>query len=287
MSLAVARLTTLDDLRECASLQRNLVGRGSGALWSVSQLSAVVQSGGLVHGIRAAEPAAGPLLGALIDLQADAGGHRSLHTVFFGVRAEERNHGLGQALRRAERTAASKMRVAVITWAMDPLRSVEAHIAFNKLGAIAAGYSRNLLGELDDPANRGLASDRLQVEWWIESPRTLSVCDRGRPPPHFDLGLHEMTVLTETTLHATGVRAVTGFDRSGGGRYVLVEVPVDIDRVRAVDLDVAREWRIVTREAFELLFERGYVVVGFVHEGGRSFHLFERTTRGAVLGREG
>jgi len=286
MPHAISRLTTIDELRECSALQQHILGSSSPSRWTAPLLSSVIQSGGLILGMRDEESPDTELCGTLVDLVADAGGHRSRHTVFRSVRAGARGKGIGQALRAVERTRAREEGVAVITWAVDPLRSVDAHIAFNKLGAIATGYVRNLYGEVGDLADHGLATDRLQIEWWLESPRTISVCDRGRLPPHYQLGLNDMTVVTQTTLHASGVRSLTGHDVDAAGRHVLVEIPVDLDRLRAADLPVARAWRIQTRELFELLFEKGYVVVGFVHEGGRSFHLLERTDRGFALGRE-
>jgi len=287
MAFVAGRLASLDELRALETMQTSIIGRDSPSAWSVPQLVSVVQSGGLLLGVRDEEMPEHPLVGALVDLLADSGGHSSLHTAFRAVSSDARNRGCAQILRHAERFIAKKTGVAVITWAIDPLRSVEAHIAFNKLGAIATGHARNLYGDVGDRANRGLATDRLHIEWWLEAPRTLSVCDRGQLPPHYRLGLHEMTVWTQTTLHASGVRAIVGHRHADHGRHVLVEIPVDLDRLRASGMSLARDWRLATREAFELLFEKGYVVVGFVHEGGRSFHLLERTSRGAVLGSGG
>ncbi len=51
--------------------------------------------------------------------------------------------------------------------------------------------------------------------------------------------------------------------------------------------DEARRGRLATRDAFERLFARGYLLVGFVREAGRSFQLFEAADLGAVLGRGG
>ena len=287
MAFVAGRLAGLDELRALVAMQTSIVGRESPTVWNVPHLASVIQSGGLLLGVRDDEMPECPLRGALVDLLADAGGHPSLHTAFRAVSSDTRNRGCGQILRHAERSSARKMGIAVITWTIDPLRSVDAHIAFNKLGAVATGYTRNLYGDVGDRGNRGLATDRLQIEWWLEAPRTLAVCDHGRLPPHYRLGLHEMTVLTQTTVHASGARAITGHERAADGRHVLVEIPVDLDRLREAGMSLARDWRIATREVFELLFEKGYVVVGFVHEGGRSFHLLERTSRGAVLGNDG
>jgi len=285
MAIATSRLSGLDDLRALADLESSIFGRRSPSLWDVPHLSAIERSGGLLLGVREEGQAAEALRGGLADLASRFEGHSAYRTVFLGVAPDARNAGVAQALRRKERTVAMGEGVAVVTWTIDPLRSIEAHIAFNKLGAIAVGYVRNLYGEVHDAVDRGLATDRLIVEWWTDAPRTRSVCDEGQLPPHYRLGLHEMTVLTQTTVHASGQRTMTGYGAPNGERHVLVEVPVDLEALRVTNLDLARSWRIETREVFESLFEKGYVVVGFVHEAGRSFHLLECADRGAVLGR--
>ena len=285
MPNAASRLSGHDDLRALADLESSIFGKRSPSLWDVPHLSAIERSGGLLLGVREEGQTAAALQGGLVDLVARFEGHSAYWTVLLSVAPDTRNSGVAQTLRRAERIVAGDEGVSVVRWTIDPLRSIEAHIAFNKLGAIATGYVRNLYGEVDSPVDRGLATDRLIIEWWTDAPRTLAVCDDGQLPPHYRLGLHEMTVLTQTTVHASGQRVMTGYADPNDERHVLVEVPVDLEVLRNASLDIARAWRIETRELFESLFEKGYVVVGFVHEAGRSFHLMERADRGAVLGR--
>ena len=280
MTIVVDRLRSLEELGACVAVQRTILGDRARTVWSVASLADVCQSGGLALG--AHEDADG-LCGALVDLVADVDGYPSRYTVFRGVLEPVRNRGIGQRLRVAERAICQQGGVDLVFWTIDPLRSNEAHIAFNKLGAIATGYRRNLYGEVHDKVNLGLATDRLHIEWWIDSPRVAAMLDRGNPAPHFRLGIHEMDVITETRLLQNGVRTFVGHNDTPQAEHVLAEIPVDLDRIRTADPALASQWRLQSRAMFELLFERGYVGAGFVHEGGRSFHLFRKADRRTVL----
>jgi len=282
MNIAVDRLKELGDLRACVTLQRAILGGRTPSVWDIPPLSSVLQSGGLLLGVRETPHPSAPLQGALVDLVAEFDGHSARHTAFYGVLKGARNQGIGQWMRAAEREICRREGVHLVGWTFDPLCGVEAHIAFNKLGAIATGHRRNLYGVLPDRPNAGLATDRFLIEWWIESPRVVAVSDRGNLPPHYRVGLQDMTVVTHTQV-SSGLRVLTGYDENPTSRFVLTEIPVDLDRLRARDLAVVQGWRIQSRDVFEHLFEKGYVGVGFIHEGGRSFHLFEKTDRESVL----
>jgi predicted GNAT superfamily acetyltransferase len=284
MTITVDALATLDDLRACEALQQSLTGERARWICSVPILAAIQRSGGLLLG--AWEPSGNTreLRGAVVDLVAEADGYPARFTAFIGVPEEARNRGIGFSLRVKERSACRHDGVDLVYWWMDPLRSDEAHVAFNKLGAIATGYQRNVYGGLHDRVNVGLATDRLCVEWWLESPRVTALLDHRRPPSHSQLGFHQMEVLTKTQALPSGTRGITEINEAPTEPYVLAEVPSDLIGLRDADIAAARHWRLETRKLFALLFELGYMIVGFIHEGGRSFHLFERNDRRNVLG---
>ncbi len=279
MNIAIHPLTTLDDLEACELLQRSLLGERARSPLSVPILAAIEEAGGLLLGAWEG----GTLYGALVDLVAADSASRFtwIHAVAEGAR----NKGIGSLLRMRERRIHLANGIDLIRWWMDPLRSDQSHLAFNKLGAIGSGYLRNALGPLSDRLNSGLASDRIRIEWWLDSPRVRRGLEQGLPLSHFELSFHQMEVLTKTTRLSTGSRRLVGFDSSPTHPYVLAEIPVDLDRLRAEDIDSARMWRLGLRELYPLLFSLGYTIVGLVHEGGRSFHLFERSGREEVLDR--
>ncbi len=281
MNIATRELASLDDFAACERLQLELVGGWERLVIPPHALVTIGESGGILIG--AHDPDSGELHGVLIDLIGIDSGRGIGFTLFFGVRSEARNRGIGQSLRRAERRHARRAGIPLIRFPIDPLRGIEAHLACNRLGGVGVGYVRNLYGPLPDPADGGLATDRILVEWWIDSPRVNAVVDAGLLPPHYRLGLDRMEVVTKTRAVGGGVRQLLEFNSSPASDVILVEVPVDFDRLLAGSPKLARDWRLKTREVFELFFTKGYLLTGFVHEAGRSFHLLERRRKAAVL----
>ncbi len=282
MKTTLHRLTDPRAFQACAELQEAIAGR---ALVPVPLLVSVHEAGGMVLGAYDADVDPPRLCGTLIDLHRRDPRGPAWHTVFHGVPVDVRNQRVGSDLRLRERTEARAERVGLVTWTIDPLRSLEPHLSFNKLAAIAVGYQRNRYGELADPQNQGLATDRLLVEWWLDAPRVVSVTDHGELPHHYHVGLDQMEVVTKTRLVEDGLRRLLRFEAAPTSRLILVEIPADLDRMRRIDLDLARDWRLKTRDLFESLFKSGYTMTGFVHEAGRSFHLMERADRETVLER--
>ena len=287
MTIIIRQLSTPRDLASCVALQMRAC-EGSVYL-AVPALVAIEASNGLTIG---AVDDAGKVHGALVDVPSANGDLRSWFTAFRTVSESERNNGTGTGLRYEERDIGIKRGIQLVRWAIDPLRGMEAHIAFNKLGAVAVGYKRDLYGELHDSRNSGLATDRLTIEWWLTSPRVRAVVDRRSLPYHFSLGLDKMEVATRTAVTGDGQRRLVKFDDSvcegiTSSSVILVEIPAKLDRLRKEDIDLARDWRVRTRDIFERMFASGYIITGLVHEGGRSFHLFERASRATILERDG
>jgi len=287
MAIVIKPLETPRELAACVRLQTDTC-EGSPSL-NVPALVAVEQSNGSILGAVDDE---GAIHGAIVDVAGTNGNLTSWFTAFYAVSESERNSGIGTRLRYSERDLAVERDVQLTRWAIDPLRGLEAHIAFNKLGAVASSYERDMYGELHDSRNSGLATDRLIVEWWLTSPRVRTVVDRQVLPYHFHLGLDKMEVATRTALTDNGYRRLIGFDESvcegiTTSAVILVEIPAKLDALRAADMDLARDWRVRTRDIFERMFESGYIITGLVHEGGRSFQLFERASKAAILERDG
>ncbi|MDD5219529.1 MAG: hypothetical protein PHV11_03035 [Candidatus Bipolaricaulis sp.] len=286
MSIEVDRLSNVDGWEACERLGLELLGgRPSPSLCRVQILRAIHDSGGLVLGAWDTSGVERVLVGALADLAGTFRGFPSFFSLFAAVLPRRRNAGIGLALRSIERAEALAVGVEVIRGWVDPLRSDESHVSLNRLGAVGVGYARNVFGELNDRPNVGLATDRVAIEWWIRSPRTEAALDRGRLMPHARLGLHQMAVITKTSPGPAGERTLVEVLGSVTGSLLLVEVPEYLDLLREAAPDEARRWRVATREAFERLFAEGYLLVGLVHEAGRSFQLFERADAGTVLGR--
>src|SRR5439155_23405412 len=102
------------------------------------------------------------------------------YSQMLAVEAEYRNHGIGVSLKLAQRDHAREREVHLIEWTFDPLEAKNAYLNIFKLGVIARRYYVNLYGATVSEMQRGLESDRLIAEWWIDTPRVAIESDAGR-----------------------------------------------------------------------------------------------------------
>lgn len=285
MTIAIRPLQTIDDFRAAVALQQTILGERASTIWQVPHLLHIQQSGGLLLGAFGSPPQTSDSLdGILIDLISKVDAYPAHRAVAWGVRQELRNRGIGTRLRVIERRILHKGGIDVVCWDVDPLNSSEIHIALNKLGGILTGYSQNRLGSVLDARAPGLATDRVHCEWWLNAPRVISVLDQGHVLPHQHIGLNEMTVSTKTTILPSGARGIIEWEQQPTAKHVLAEIPGDLADLQACDHDAAIQWRLQSRDFMEQLFQLGYLGVGLIHEGGRSFLLFKKGTRRTELG---
>jgi len=213
------------------------------------------------------------------------------------VHPDYRDLGLGFSLKRAQWQMVRNQGLDRITWTYDPLQSRNANLNIAKLGAVCNTYLLNVYGELRDGINVGLPSDRFQVDWWVNSTRVnrrLSRTARQR----LDLAHYYAAgaeVINPTRLDKKGLpRPVdidaqqfipaTEIDPPGMEDLsaepvkpiLLVEIPADIQQIKAADPELSLAWRMHTRKIFSDLFQSGYYVTDFVHLKGtpaRSFYV--------------
>jgi predicted GNAT superfamily acetyltransferase len=201
-----------------------------------------------------------------------------------GVLPEWQGRGVGYALKVAQREAVRGQALRLITWTYDPLESRNANLNITKLGAVCNTYLRNLYGELRDDLNRGLPTDRFQVDWWIDSRRVETRLSQRRPPLTRDLYEQAGTpILNRVTFNAAGLPVppdeVQPLESSRG----LVEFPALFQDVKRLDPGLARAWREQMRAIFEAAFAAGFTVTDMVYERGvtpRAFYVITHTEAG-------
>jgi len=283
MDTKIEQLTSRQAFSACERLQRKLTRHNHQQIISASLLAAIHRSGGII--LAAYDIASKPprLVGCLIDLP-----HADKPTLFcvtllHDVQKEARHHGIGYQLRLAERVECQEKGLDFISWTIDPLSGIEAQLTLNKLGAITPSYRREYFSGMADSSKQAFITDQLEVEWWINSPRVSAMVDRGKPPPQLQIGFDQMEVVTRTTLTNTVARRLAQVESRPTSNYFLFEIPTDLVSLETNYPELTQDWRLKTRDAFENFFGQGYVISGFVHEAGRSFHLFEHTQRQALL----
>jgi predicted GNAT superfamily acetyltransferase len=193
--------------------------------------------------------------------------------------------GVGFTLKRAQWQMVRHQGLDLITWTYDPLLSRNAHLNITRLGGVTSTYKRSYYGELEDGLNKGLITDRFQIDWWVNSRRVnrrLSLKAR-RPLALAHFLSAEAKILNPSKPGQDGwIRPAETVDLENirtnqeGDPLLLVEIPPDYLAMSKADLGLSKAWRLRTRHIFENLFERGYIVTDFVYLPGtlpRSFYV--------------
>ncbi len=280
----IRHLETIEEMEQVVEVQHR-AWEGRMQVVPASLLLTVAHEGGVVLGARALDQPGQPVVGFVFGFLAR---HRmpgrapfyKHHSHMLGVVPEWQGQGLGYWLKRAQWQAVRHQDLPLITWTFDPLWGRNAHLNITKLGGIARTYYRNRYGTMTDPLNRGLPSDRVLVEVWVNSRRVL---ERMRAEPRRPLDLAHFfaagaRILNPARLNPAGwpePPAEVTFPQPAAERIVLVEIPEDWFGLKAADLDLALRWRLHIREVLETLFARGYLITEFIHlrgQPGRSFY---------------
>jgi predicted GNAT superfamily acetyltransferase len=216
-------------------------------------MNTAAKNGGVVLG--AFDDDTGKMVGFLFSfLGREPGGPLKLCSQTMGVLKEWRRHGIAEALKQTQRQRALAQDLSLITWTYDPLEGPNAHLNLHKLRGISRTYLRNIYGSNFGALNAGLPSDRLLVEWWIKGIRL----DRPYQPP-----LEPGTPVFEIT--GQGVeKHITKSNLELDEPVLRLETPADIHPVKAVNMNLAMEWRLKVREAFETYFAKGYITTDFI-----------------------
>jgi predicted GNAT superfamily acetyltransferase len=203
-----------------------------------------------------------------------------------GVHPDARDSGIGMALKRAQWQMVRKQGLDLITWTYDPLLSRNGYLNIGRLGAVCNTYQREVYGEMRDGLNVGLASDRFQVDLWVNT-RRVEGCMSDHPYPALTLkDIEDANVLNLYSVdqNAQFIKPSTDY-LAPKGNLLTVEIPSDFLSLKAADFELARTWRILTREVFETCFSAGYLVTDFVYDTstGRPRSLYLLTHGEATL----
>lgn len=172
--LVLRELSGMAEFRAAEALQREVWGKGDQP--DPADLMMVIQgAGGLVGGAFAD----GQLLGYVFGFPTRDPLVQHSHRL--AVRPLARGTGLGVRLKRYQRDWCLARGITRVQWTFDPLRAVNAVLNIHRLAATSNTYLEDYYGEMEG-INRGLASDRLLVDWNLESPVVAALAQGGKRP---------------------------------------------------------------------------------------------------------
>ena len=270
MGVQIRSITSFDEANQLEALQL-LVWPGSELdVVPAHFLLTIARNGGAVLGAFDHDRAVGFVVGFLgTDRESPnrpAMAQLKHHSHMLGVHPDYRDKGVGFKLKVAQREFVNEQGIRLITWTYDPLQSRNAYLNIHRLGTICRKYHREAYGEMRDQLNVGYPSDRFEVEWWITSSRVKSRINDARQPLDLANFLGAGAVkINPAELGEGNILQPAERTFPIENSIILVEIPSDIGRIKEYSVELAKDWRLQTREMFEEAFSKGYMVTDFVY----------------------
>ena len=241
----IRECVSLDDFQKCVDLERRVWGNEDIDVMPVRlyQISKACNAPTL-----GAFTSSGRLVAFGHTTIALREGRPAYHSHMLAVEAGLRDQSLGYKIKLAQRQHALGAGIGLIFWTFDPLMSRNAHFNINKLGVVLGRYERNYYGQgVSTGFESDVPTDRVIAEWWVDSDHVKSVLAGHYPTPY----------------------KVTGE----------IQIPDDINSIRAHSTRAHLEWRMRVREQFETQIAGGAVATAFLRdpESRTSRYLFTPT----------
>lgn len=228
--------TTLSGLEVINALQHNIWALTENNLTSALDMSNLAEAGGYIGVAYRADTGLTPdgWLGFVLGYGSRNG---VLASRFLAVKPSVRNVGIARDLKLLQAYAALQTGHHAAEWTFDPMRSINAYLNFNKLGAIAERYKINKYGKLKTSLYGDVPSDRFVVRWNLTNHDVLAHLRAEKL----------MTTSLEPTEIPTVVPANMNIAIKEGWPMVKVVVPYDIDELMVDDPISAMQQRATVR----------------------------------------
>ena len=266
----IERLLRAEQHDQAVELQKTYWGRADGNLVPRHMLHSISHCGGHILGAYNGDQLVGFVLGFIgtdIDYEDRDARPAMANLLIMSKRMlvlpEYRGQNIGFRLKMAQRDAALKQAIRLVSWTVDPMLAPNAHLNIRKLGAVIQRFSVDYFGL---GGAESLRSDRLIVEWWVTHRR---VKERAKGAgskltlrQYFDVNA---PIVNRADAKGAWLRPrqMTGVPDS---TFALIEIPVDFRELEDANRDLADDWRFHIRDVFQKMFEAGYIVTDFVND---------------------
>jgi predicted GNAT superfamily acetyltransferase len=236
--IVIRKCRALEEFRACVGLQREVWGEADLEIEPVTMFVVASLTGGQVLGAFEGEKMVGYTL-AVVGLRR---GVVYLHSHQTAVSSAYRNRGVGRMLKLFQRDEALGRGIRLVEWTFDPLELKNAHFNLNRLGAICRRHIPNLYGVTTSPLHRGIDTDRLVAEWWLDSPRVIAAIQNLAP--------------------------------SAATAPAAIEVPAELEQWKQNDAPRVQAVQTRVREEFTKMFAREYAAIAVrTEEKGQAYLL--------------
>ena len=270
-SIAIRKIISSAEMRAVENLQKEVWGMPELDVVPVTQLVAAAAAGGVLLGAYDREV----LVGFAYGFVSYENGRTAHHSHMLAVKPEYRNFNLGERLKRAQREYVLSQGITEMSWTFDPLQSPNAYFNFNKLGVVSDRYIVNFYGADASSFLHRSGTDRLWVTWHLDSSRVKERAEKKAQVIEIE------TVKTLVKSGENNIPGVVDAAENLTDEQVAIEIPADINELQKQNIELAIEWREVTRKAFIEALEQGYIVKEFYRRkrGERQYGVYLLTRK--------
>jgi len=273
-AITIRDLDAIPDIEPLLRLEKEVWGLDDADVTPLTLIVALKAAGSIVVGAFDGRE----MVGFALAFPSFEQGKVGLHSHMLAVRPSHREYGLGYRLKLAQRERALARGLTEMTWTFDPLRSLNAHLNFNKLGVISDSYRVDFYGPQTSSHLHTNGTDRLWVTWHMADSRVQDRLNgRGKPAEVVDALKHLEPLIR---FNGDGKPAEGDLAAALSRQRIAIEIPRDMDQLEHTKKQLAHEWRMATRRAFTEALNAGFVVKEFCRsirgQQGPGVYLLER-----------
>ncbi len=263
MSYTIRNLESYDEMVMVHHLQQEIWGLDDPTVGLYPPLLAsTAKHGGIVLG--AFDSVSGDMVAFLFSfIGREGNGPFKLYSQAMGVRQQWRGRGIAESLKRTQRERTIAAGLPLITWTYDPLETPNAHLNVHKLRTVSRRYLRNIYGTGFGALNEGLPTDRLFVEAWVNG-------ERAEEEPYIDWDLVDEAEPIFETMGQGPTLQVVQANLALSADTIQMAIPASIHPIKISNMDLAMDWRMKVRKAFETYFSKDYILTDFISITGRN-----------------
>jgi predicted GNAT superfamily acetyltransferase len=273
-AITIRDLETISDIEPMLRLEKQVWGLEDADVTPLTLAVALRAAGSILLGAFEGRE----LVGFALAFPSFEHGRIGLHSHMLAVHPSHREDGLGYRLKLAQRERALAMGITDMTWTFDPLRSLNAHLNFSKLGVISDSYRVDFYGPQTSSHLHTNGTDRLWVTWHMADSRVQQRLNGKDGSAEVLDALKHLEPLVR--FNGDGKPAQGDLAALLSRQRIAIEIPRDMDRIEQTDKELARQWRLVTRRAFTEALRAGFVVKEFCRsirgQQGPGAYLLER-----------
>jgi len=261
MTIEIRLLTTAQEFTACEKIQE--VIWGSFGIVPDHMLITIQKNGGLVLGAFDHATPNAAMVGFVFGFLGRTKDGRLKHASHMAaVLPTYRDAGIGAQLKWAQRDYVLAQGLDLMTCTFIPLLSRNAQLNISRLGAC--------YGPEPELTTAELPSDRFQVDWWLRDERVASRRTGSALLPNTTI-LRAQALLVNPDPREP-VQSVAH------GEAFLLQIPSDLDALRAVDPARACAWSYQVRTVAEPAFATGYQITAFARDGAVGLYLLEQAS---------